>query len=86
LLADMARDVGPDRFTAFWQSQLPLPEAFAGATGTSLAQWTREWIIGTYGQPTRGPLVTRTSIAFAMLLVLSAVGASSVVARRRVLV
>ncbi len=41
LLALMVDDLGPDRFTAFWTSAAPVPEAFEAAVGMTLGDWYR---------------------------------------------
>lgn len=85
LLSDMVRDLGPERFAAFWRSSQPMPQAFQSAAGKSLPQWTREWVVTTYGAPSHGPLVTRNAAAFSVLLVALAIAAATAIARRRVL-
>jgi hypothetical protein len=42
-LSDLLAEIGPERFAAFWRASGPFEEAFAGAVGTDLAEWTRRW-------------------------------------------
>jgi len=83
MLAAMARNVGPERFAAFWTSNLPPSEAFQSATGQSLAHWTRGWIEQTYYKQTTGPMLPRSAVWTGFLLLMLGVALSVRAARRR---
>jgi hypothetical protein len=74
-LADLLRDIGPDRFRAFWTSAEEPEAAFRAATGRPLADWTREWL-GREVRPTateaRASLATVGWLALALPLLLAA--------------
>jgi hypothetical protein len=55
LLADMVRDIGPERFRRFWRSDAPPDAAFVAATGEPLAIWTRRWLDRVYGPAPQPP-------------------------------
>lgn len=81
LLAGMVRSLGPERFQEFWQSGLPVPEAFERAAGQPLAVWTREWLRETYHPQRTGPSVSVASIGMgtvlAALAIVFALGAAN---------
>ena len=43
-LDDLRRELGTERFAAFWKSDADFPAAFAAATGSSLDAWTSRWM------------------------------------------
>ncbi|HEX7122275.1 MAG TPA: hypothetical protein VF178_07905 [Gemmatimonadaceae bacterium] len=51
ILSDMARELGEDRFHAFWTSDQPVEQAFATASGISLDAWMRHWLADTAAPP-----------------------------------
>jgi hypothetical protein len=82
-LADMANDLGPDRFRRFWTSEKAPAEAFADAAGQDLGTWTVAWARRTYGQNGRGPSPDVDTAMWAVLLALSGLGAAVTTSRRR---
>lgn len=52
-LADMVRDLGNERFRAFWTSDADPEQAFADAAGRSLSEWTRAWLSRSTTPPRR---------------------------------
>ncbi len=42
-LADLARDIGHDRFLRFWSSPLPVDTALAAAMQMPVGKWTERW-------------------------------------------
>jgi len=42
-LADVAHEVGRDRFLTFWTSPLPVDSALAAALKRPVGEWTAEW-------------------------------------------
>jgi len=55
LLADMVRDLGPERFARFWRADTTPDAAFATAAGTSLEPWMQGWLSRTYGAAPESP-------------------------------
>lgn len=43
LLADLERELGPDRFRRFWRSDRPVPEALSAALGRPVSAWLADW-------------------------------------------
>jgi hypothetical protein len=43
LLWDLQEEYGPERFLAFWGSELGFEEAFQAAFGTTFPQWVMGW-------------------------------------------
>ena len=70
-LSDMARDLGPDQFGAFWRSQQPVAAAYTSATGRALeadaSAWLRRFYDGSPGGPTV-PAATLGAFAAALLV------------------
>jgi hypothetical protein len=83
LLGDMAQSLGPERFRAFWTSNLPPAEAFASAAGQDIGAWTADWARRTYGPVGRGPGISASGTAFATLITLLALGGATAASRRR---
>lgn len=83
LLAMMVEDLGPARFSAFWTSQAPVPEAFHAAAGVPFGEWYRNQLrreLTRAGVADPGKSVSWPS---AIGLVALALGASLWGARRR---
>lgn len=74
LLADMARDLGADRFTRFWQSDADPATAFRAATGSEISDWAHDWVVKTYHEEKAGPGVSGTAWAWGLALVALALG------------
>ncbi len=51
LLADMVRQLDPDRFRVFWTSEDAPAAAFERATGMPLATWVHAWLAGQVVRP-----------------------------------
>lgn len=62
-LSDMARDLGAERFRAFWSSPDEPTSAFQAAAGMSLDEWTRHWLART-----SAPVVTQARVPGANIL------------------
>jgi hypothetical protein len=75
-LADVVRDLGPERFARFWHADGSVEAAFAAAAGVDLAAWTETWLARTYGAvPDRPSVRTRDVVWLAVaapLLLLAA--------------
>ena len=82
LLADLVEEFGEESFARFWQSELPVGEAFADVFGVSRAEWTYGWAEERLGSRTsRGGLVLDGLLS--LLTVLLLVGVASGVSHRR---
>ena len=51
----LEEEFGPERFGAFWRSDLPVPDAFAAAFGEPLDLWVMDWLRRYVDPPARGP-------------------------------
>jgi hypothetical protein len=79
-LADLADEIGPQRFGRFWNSELPADTALATAMRMPVGEWTRRWQ-ATLVPPIRlGPaapfsatlLATLLGVAMVVLVMLTA--------------
>lgn len=73
--SDLAREVGPDRFAAFWRSASPVDSAFLQLVGTSDRAWTSRWLARSYERYTPSPAPSRAAVAWWVLLLVGS-GAS----------
>jgi len=84
-LADVAHEVGRDRFVSFWTSALPVDTALAVALKRPVGEWTADWERG-FVRPIRlgpAPPLGAAAIAVAIaILVLAVVAATA--SRRQV--
>lgn len=76
-LADVAREVGRERFLRFWSSPLPVDTALAGALKMPVGEWTVRWQ-RRFGP--RLPLGAASPVSAALLAVVLAGGAIATVA------
>jgi hypothetical protein len=83
VLADMERDLGPERFGAFWRGSGSVDEAYFAATGVQLGAWLRGWAQARYGTMPRGPGVDTVAIVLSVLLAAVALLAALTVAQWR---
>jgi len=82
-LADVARDVGRDRFQTFWTSPLPVDTALAAALRQPVGEWTERWE-RRFIQPIRlGAAAPLGATLLALLFAAVAVSAVALVASRR---
>jgi hypothetical protein len=82
-LADLAREMGSERFALFWTSDGEPTQAFRHAFGIEIGQWTYEWLIRTHGQAVPGAHVSASKFIVAALLVSGFVGLAAAGATRR---
>lgn len=73
--SDLAREVGPDRFTVFWRSDAPVDTAFTRLVGMSHREWTSQWLARSYERYAPSPTPSRAAVAW-WVLVLVGSGAS----------
>ena len=62
LLADMVRDLGPERFGRFWRADTTPDSALVAASGTTLDAWTNAWLTRAYGAAPRHPGVEAVDV------------------------
>lgn len=83
-LSDLVNTVGVETFRRFWTSPEPVNEAFAAATGRSLAAATHSWTEAQYsGFVGRGPGVPPLTAALTLLFVSGGALTAVAAARRR---
>jgi hypothetical protein len=82
-LADVAHEVGRERFLTFWTSALPVDTALAAALKRPVGEWTAEWQRG-FVRPIRlGPTPPIGAIAIAFALAAIALSFVVLTASRR---
>lgn len=82
-LADVAHDVGRERFLTFWSSALPVDTALAAALKRPLGEWTAAWQRD-FVKPIRlGPAAPLGALAIALAIAALAVGIVAATAWRR---
>ncbi|HKV71752.1 MAG TPA: hypothetical protein VJN62_10915 [Gemmatimonadales bacterium] len=82
-LSDLARDLGPARFSAFWSADVPMDSALHLATGKPLGDWTLSWARAVGPTVHLGPSAPPLDVLWGLLPALLAMGASLWYARRR---
>lgn len=82
-LADVARDVGPERFRRFWNSAAPVETALATALKMSIGEWTERWQRRFAPTLPLGAAAPASACALGLLLGALAVSSAAVGARRR---
>jgi len=82
-LADVARDVGPERFLRFWNSTDPVDTALATALRTSIGEWTERWQRRFAPTLPLGPGAPLTAFALSLLLAAFVVSSVAIGAKRR---
>lgn len=83
-LSDLQREMGFERFSRFWHSELPMTQAFQHAFGMEPGVWNREWLSRTYPEIYPGPLPRGRSVAYAGGVMLLLFGLAAAVAVRKV--
>jgi hypothetical protein len=82
-LSDLARDLGPARFSDFWSADLPMDSAFHLATGRTVGDWTLKWARTSGPSLHLGPAAPVGDVFWGFLPALLALGAGLGYARRR---
>ncbi|HUC39510.1 MAG TPA: hypothetical protein VMR92_01650, partial [Gemmatimonadales bacterium] len=82
-LADVARQVGRDRFLEFWNSPLSVDSALSRALREPVAEWTAQWQTR-FTPPIRlGPSAPAAASLLAVILGIIAIATTAVTARKR---
>ena len=82
-LADVADEVGRDRFLRFWTSALPVDTALAAALKRPVGEWTADWERG-FVQPIRlGPAAPLGGVVIALTIAVFAIVVVAGTASRR---
>jgi len=82
-LADVLVAFGPERFARFWRGAGTMPEAFAGAFGTTLDEWTYRWATERFGSERNEPAVNLGSLGVSLAAVAGFLAVALLVAGRR---
>lgn len=82
-LADVAREVGRDRFQRFWTSPLPVDTALAAALKKPVGEWTEQWERRFVPRIRLGAAAPLSATVLALLLAAAAVAAVALTASRR---
>lgn len=83
LLSDMIRDLGADRFEAFWTSGAPPDTAFAHAAGEPFGAWVKRWARRQYGRAEVGPWMPVWARWAGLFVVAAGLGVAMVFGRER---
>lgn len=67
MLADLVREMGRERFTAFWRSPLPRDSAFTAAFGMTLETWMHRWLAARQPNVRVGPAIRTASVLLGLL-------------------
>ncbi len=82
-LSDLIEERGLETFRRFWTSPLPVTAAFSAAYGTSLDDWTHDWIRRSVGSVELGAAIHPFGAIAGILASLLVVGASAAAAASR---
>jgi hypothetical protein len=82
-LADVAAEIGPQRFLRFWNSPLPVDTSLTLALGQPIGDWTVRWERRFSGPLPLGPAAPFTAAALSLLAAAIAVTLAALTASRR---
>lgn len=82
-LADIAHDIGPERFLGFWNSADAVDTALAMALKMSIGEWTARWQRRFGPTLPLGPAAPASAVALSLLLAALAVSSVAMGAKRR---
>jgi len=82
-LADVAAEVGPQRFLRFWNSPLPVDTSLTLALGQPIGDWTVRWERRFSRPLPLGPAASSTAAALSLLAAAIAVALAALAAARR---
>jgi hypothetical protein len=80
---DLIREMGRERFTAFWRSPQPVERAFHDAFGLPIERWTARWERTRMGHLRVGPRIRPLSIFIGLFAAALCVAGGAYFARRR---
>lgn len=83
LLSDAVREMGREKFKAFWTSSDSVSVAYEKASGERWGSFLQRWMIAHYGELHPGPRMSAYALATSTILVLIAVGATMLMSVRR---
>ena len=83
ILSDAVREVGPNRFKAFWTSTDSVPAAFQKATGERWGAFIQRWMAAHYGAIEPGPRMSGFAMLASAILVIVALGTTMLLSVRR---
>jgi hypothetical protein len=83
LFESLEKEFGPERFQAFWASELPVLEAFQSAFGLPAEEWVMAWAQAFFGPLERGPGVPLNASLLALLTIGVFGGLAASAANRR---
>jgi hypothetical protein len=83
LLSDAVRDLGKDRFKAFWTSADSVPVAFEKASGRRWGAFIQGWMSTHYGAIEPGPRLSGFGLLTGTLLIAAALGATMLMSAKR---
>lgn len=83
VVSDMVRELGRERFEAFWTSAAPPNLAFMRAAGEPLGTWLERWAHREYGRDELGPWMPEWARWAGLLLMAAGLGVAMLFARER---
>ena len=83
LLSDAVREMGRDKFKAFWASPDSVPAAYEKVTGERWGGFIQRWMIAHYGEIHPGPRMSAYALITSTILVLIALGATMLMSVKR---
>jgi len=83
LMSDAVRELGPERFKAFWTSTEPVAVAYEKTTGERWGAFLQRWMIRHYGEIHPGPRMSAYALVTSTILVILALGATMMMSIRR---
>ena len=83
LMSEAVRELGRERFKAFWTSTEPVGAAYEKATGERWGAFLQRWMINRYGEIHPGPRMSTYALITSTVLVILALGATMWMSLRR---
>ena len=83
LMSDAVRELGRERFKAFWASTEPVAVAYEKASGERWGAFLQRWMISHYGEIHPGPRMSAYALFTSTVLVILALGATMMMSVRR---
>ena len=82
-MGDLEAEFGAERFARFWTSDQSVDEAFLGAFGEPMEEWTMRWAQGLMGFHKTGPSIDPLSILLTLVTVITCGGLAVATGTRR---